>query len=95
MGRRSSRYAINKGFRLLLCVIDIYSKYVWVIPLRVKKRTTITNAFQKTLKESNRRVRSETLATRAKSKGCKPNKIWVNKGNEFNNRLMKLLLEKK
>ena len=27
----------NKGFRFLLCVIDIYSKYAWVIPLKIKK----------------------------------------------------------
>ena len=36
------------------------------------KGTTITNSFQKILKESNSR--------KAKSKGCKPNKIWVDKG---------------
>ena len=28
----------NKGFRFLLCVINIYSKYTWVVPLKVKKR---------------------------------------------------------
>ena len=28
----------NKGFRFLLCVVDIYSKYAWVIPLKDKKR---------------------------------------------------------
>ena len=28
----------NKEFRFLLCVIDIYSKYAWVIPLKDKKR---------------------------------------------------------
>ena len=28
----------NKGYRFLLCVIDIYSKYAWIIPLKVKKR---------------------------------------------------------
>ena len=37
----------NKGFRFLLCVIDMYSKYAWVIPLRYKKGITITTAFQK------------------------------------------------
>ena len=37
----------NKGFRFLLCVIDIYSKYPWVIPLKEKKGITITNDFQK------------------------------------------------
>ena len=39
--------AFNKAFRFLLCVIDIFSKYAWVIPLKDKKGTTITNAFQK------------------------------------------------
>ena len=63
----------NKGFRFLLCVIDIYSKYTWVIPLKDKKRITITNAFQNILDESN----------------PKPNKIWVDKGSEFYNRLIK------
>ena len=37
----------NKGFKFLLCVTDIFSKYTWVIPLKDKKGTTITNAFQK------------------------------------------------
>ena len=31
----------NKGFRLLLCVIDIFSKYAWIIPLKDKKGITI------------------------------------------------------
>ena len=45
----------NKGFRFLLCVIDIYSKYAWVIPLKDKKGISIVNAFQKILKESEKR----------------------------------------
>ena len=60
----------NKGFRFLLCVIDIYSKYAYVIPLKDKKGITITNVFQKFLYESNR----------------KPNEIWVDKGSKFYNR---------
>ena len=36
----------NKGFRFLLCVIDIYSKYAWVVPLKDKKCVSIVNAFQ-------------------------------------------------
>ena len=28
----------NKGFRFSLCVIDIFSKYAWVVPLKDKKR---------------------------------------------------------
>ena len=69
----------NNGFSFLLCVIDIYSKYAWVIPLNDKKIiTTITNAFQKILDKSNR----------------KTNKIWVDKGSGFYNRTMKSWLEK-
>ena len=40
----------NKGFRFLLCVIDIFSKYAWVFPLKDKKGIIITNAFQKILR---------------------------------------------
>ena len=39
----------NKGFRFLLFVIDIFSKYSWVVPLKDKKVITITNAFQKNI----------------------------------------------
>ena len=45
----------NQGFRFLWCVIDIFSKYAWVVPLKDKKGITITNVFQKILKESNRK----------------------------------------
>ena len=41
----------NKGFRLLLRAIDIYSKYAWVIPIKDKKEITIANAFQKVVDE--------------------------------------------
>ena len=68
----------NKGFKFSLSVIDIYSKYTWVIPLKDKKGITITNPFQKLLDESNR----------------KPNKIWVDKGSEFYKRSTKSWLEK-
>ena len=59
----------NKGYRFLLCVIDIFSKYAWVVPLKDKKGMSIVNAFQNILKQSAR----------------KPNKIWVDKGSEFYN----------
>ena len=36
----------NKGFKFLLCVIDIFSKYAWVVPLNDKKGVSIVNAFQ-------------------------------------------------
>ena len=68
----------NEGFKFLLCVIDIYSKYVCVVPLKDKKGVSIVNAFQSVLKKSNR----------------KPNKTLVDKGGEFYNRSMKSWLEK-
>ena len=43
----------NKGNRFLLCVIDVFSKYAWVISLKYKKGITITNAFPKMLDKSN------------------------------------------
>ena len=59
----------NKGIRFLLRVIDIFSKYAWVVPLKYKKGISIVMAFQIILKQSNR----------------KPNKIWVDKGSVFYN----------
>ena len=43
----------NKEIHFLLCVIDIFSKYAWVIPIKDKKSNTITNALQNMLNESN------------------------------------------
>ena len=42
-----SRSKYNRGIRYLLCSIDLFSKYAWVIPLKDKRRVTIVNAFQK------------------------------------------------
>ena len=75
----------NKGFRFLLCVIDILSKYAWVVPLKDKIEFSIVNAFQKILKESDK--------SEAKSTGRKPNKIWVHKGSKFYNNSFKKWLK--
>ena len=40
----------NKGFRFFLCVIDVFSKYAWVIPLKDKKGMSIVNAIQKNIR---------------------------------------------
>ena len=62
----------DKGFRFLLWIIDIYSKYACAIPLKDKKGIgiAITNAFQKLIVELKR----------------KPNKIWVDIDSELYNR---------
>ena len=59
----------NKGIKYLLCAIDLYSKYAFVIPLKDKKGSSIVNAFNKIIKQSHR----------------KQNKIWVDQGGEFYN----------
>ena len=63
----------NKGIKYLLCAIDLYSKYAFVIPLENKKGISVTNGFNKIIKQSNR----------------KPNKIWVDQGGEFYNNVFK------
>ena len=68
---------LNKGFRVLLCVIDIFRKYAWIVPLKDKKCVSIVNAFQKFLDDSKR----------------KPNRIWVDKCSEFNNNYFKRWLQ--
>ena len=45
----------NKGIKYLLCAIDLYSKYAFVIPLKGKKGISIVNAFNKIIKQSNRK----------------------------------------
>ena len=45
----------NKGFRFLLCVINIYSIYTWIVPLKNKKGITINSVFKFFLDESNRK----------------------------------------
>ena len=67
----------NKGIRFLLYVIDIFSKYAWVVALKDKKGVSIVAAFESILKQSNR----------------KPNKIWVDKGSEFYNASFKKCLQ--
>ena len=44
-----------KGIKYLLCAIDLFSKYAFVIPLKDKKGISIVNAFNKIIKQSNRK----------------------------------------
>ena len=67
----------NKGVRYLLCVIDLFSNYAFIVTLKDKKGNTIVNAFQNILKNSKR----------------KPNKIWVDQGSEFYNNYFKKWLK--
>ena len=44
----------NKGIKYLLCAIDLFSKYAWVVPIKDKKGTSIVNAFQKIISEGRK-----------------------------------------
>ena len=44
----------NKGIKYLLCAIDLFSKYAWVIPIKDKKGTSIVNAFKKIISEGRK-----------------------------------------
>ena len=67
----------SKGFTFLLCVIDIFSKYDWVFPLKDKKGVSIVDAFQKILDKSGRKLK----------------KIFVDKGSGFYNSSFKRWLK--
>ena len=63
----------NKRIKFILCAIDLFSKYAFVIAIKDKRGISIVNAFEKIIKQSNR----------------KPNKIWVDQGGEFYNKKFK------
>ena len=67
----------NKNVKYLLCAIDVFTKYAWVEPLKDKKGKTVFNAFTKIVNESN----------------CKPNRLWVDQGREFDNKVMQEWLD--
>ena len=63
----------NNSIKYLLCAIDLFSKYAFVVPLKDKKGISNINAFNKIIKQSNKI----------------PNKIWVDQGGEFYNHVFK------
>ena len=62
----------NKNVKYFLYVIDVFTKYAWVKPSNDKKGKTVLHAFIEIVNESNH----------------KPNKLWVDQGREFHNKLM-------
>ena len=67
----------SKEIKYLLCVIDLISRYAWVVAIKDKKGSSIVNPFQKILNRSER----------------KPNKIWADHGSEFYNNAFKAFLK--
>ena len=70
-------FSKNKNVKYLLCVIDAFTKYAWVKPIKYKKGPTVLNAFNEIINESNR----------------KPNKLWVDQEREFYNKRMQEWLD--
>ena len=70
----------NKGNRYLLCVIDVFSKYAWVEPLKSKTGAAVTQAFEKVL----RRARGRT-----------PLKLQTDDGKEFYNKTFRGLMTRR
>lgn len=68
----------NKGFRYLLFVIDAYSKFLWIRPLKDKTGKNVSEAFDNILKKSGR----------------KPENFQTDDGKEFFNKTFLNLMEK-
>jgi hypothetical protein len=62
----------NDGYKYMLNIVDVLSKYAWSVPLKNKTAETVVDAFQKVITESKR----------------KPSHVWVDEGGEFYNKLM-------
>jgi len=69
----------NKGFRYMLNVFDVFSRYAWSVPIKDKTGQTTLDVFKQILKEFGR----------------KPKYIWVDEGKEFYNKLMNEWLKEK
>ena len=69
----------NHGVKYLLTIIDVFSKYAWMMPLKTKTGKDITKAFDYIIKGSGR----------------KPTMLWVDQGTEFYNKTFKKYLEDK
>lgn len=63
----------NNEYKFILCIIDVFSKYAWCVPLKNKNATTVLDAVKEVITKSGR----------------SPEKIWVDKGSEFYNKSFK------
>ena len=67
----------HKNVKYLLCVIDVFTKYAWVKSLKDEKGKTVLNPFIEIINECN----------------SKPNKLCVDQGREFYNKVMQKWLD--
>ena len=67
---RSSLAKYNKNYKFIFTIIDNHTKYAWAIPLKDKSGKSTTTAFKSLIEKAKR----------------KPDKIWSDRGKEFNNK---------
>lgn len=67
----------NDGYKYILNVMDVFSRYAWSRPLKNKDSKSVLNALKDIIYKSKR----------------KPNRLWVDQGKEFYNRDMKNFLK--
>ena len=69
--------SFNRAIKYLLGVIDVFMKYAWVEPLMDKKAKTVIYGFFEIVNKFK----------------CEPNKLWVDQGREFCNKLLQKCLD--
>ena len=80
---KSSLNNYNNNYKFILTVIEIFTNYAWVIPLKNESGLSITNVFKTILSEG----------PQGGSESRKPEKLWVDGGSEFHNKTFKSLLK--
>ena len=68
----------NNGYKYILNVIDVFSKFVWIAVTKKKDKKTISNAFEDIIEKSNRQ----------------PEKLWSDGGGEYDNHYFRAMLKK-
>ena len=76
----------NKGCKYLLMVLDLFSKYGWIVPLKTKTGLEVSKAFESIFRQLK--------VLGAKGTVPKPKKLWADKGKEYYNKNVKDLLAK-
>jgi len=70
----------NRGYRYLLTVVNVFSKYGWVEPVKTKSGQDVTIAFEKILK---------------RSQGRQPQNLETDDGKEFDKKHSQALMKRK
>ena len=66
------RYSrVNKGYKYILVVVDVFSKYAWLKALKTKKGVEVAKAFKEIIRNSNNNI--------------PPKFLWSDRGTEYYN----------